>query len=189
MDVLSLLSVFMVLFAVIDITGALPILLDLQHEGKKIQPAKTTAIAASLLFAFLFGGEFILNLFNIDFNSFAVAGAIVLFLLALDMILDLNIFTSKASGDADVVPLAFPLIAGPGSITTLISLRAEYDLYVIVTALALNMVVVYAVISFSSKLERVLGSPVNLIIKKFFGVILLAMSVKLFASNISVLLH
>lgn len=189
MDALSIFSVFMVIFAIVDTLGALPVLVDLQKSGKKINALKTTLIASAILFVFLFGGEWILKMFNVDFSSFAVAGSIVLFFVAMEMILDTNIFKSKSTDDSTVIPIAFPLIAGPGTITTLISLRSGYSLEVISIALALNMVEVFLVLKFAIFLERLLGTTVNYIMKKFFGIILLAMSVKMFASNIGVLLH
>ncbi|MCQ2192235.1 MAG: MarC family protein [Paludibacteraceae bacterium] len=185
MDSLSIFSVFMVLFAVIDTMGALPVLVDLQKSGKKINAVKTTAIAASILFVFLYGGEWILKMFNVDLKSFAVAGAIVLFLLSMEMILETDIFKGRSSDDATVVPVAFPLIAGPGTITTLISLQSGYTIEVISLALALNLLVVFFVLRFAAKLEQLLGTTISYIMKKFFGIILLAMSVKMFASNIS----
>ena len=189
MDWLSVFSVFMVLFAVIDTMGALPVLVDLQKSGKKINAVKTVAIAATILYVFMFAGEFILNLFNVDFSSFAVAGAIVLLFLSLEMILETDFFKGRSSDDATVIPIAFPLIAGPGCITTLISLQAEFPKSVIATALFLNLVVVFIVLKFSVKIEQLMGETINYILKKFFGIILLAMAVRMFASNISALLH
>lgn len=189
MDFLSVFSVFMVLFAVIDTLGALPVLVDLQKSGKKINAMKTIAIASSIMFVFMVAGEFILNLFNVDFHSFSVAGSIVLFFLSLEMILEVDIFKGRSSDDATVIPIAFPLIAGPGSITTLISLQAEYRMSVIAIALALNLVVVFLVLKFSLQIEKVLGETLNYILKKFFGVILLAMAIRMFATGIGPLLH
>ena len=189
MDWLSVFSVFMVLFAVIDTMGALPVLVDLQKSGKKINAVKTVAIAATILYVFMFAGEFILNLFNVDFSSFAVAGSIVLLFLSLEMILETDFFKGRSSDDATVIPIAFPLIAGPGCITTLISLQAEFPKSVIATALFFNLVVVFIVLKFSVKIEQLMGETINYILKKFFGIILLAMAVRMFASNISALLH
>ncbi|HOU67218.1 MAG: MarC family protein [Paludibacteraceae bacterium] len=188
-EIINILSVFMVLFAVVDTIGVLPILVDLQKSGKNINATKTTVIATFILFAFLFGGEWLLKLFNVDFSSFAVAGSIVLFFLSLEMILETNIFKHNSTEDVTVIPIAFPLIAGPGSITTLISLRAEYDLWVISIALALNMVVVFVVMKLAVRIEKIMGTTINYIIKKFFGIILLAMAVKLFASNVGILIN
>lgn len=188
MEWLSVFSVFMVLFAVIDTMGALPVLVDLQKSGKKINAVKTVAIASTILFVFMFAGEFILNLFNVDFSSFAVAGSIVLLFLSLEMILETDFFKGRSSDDATVIPIAFPLIAGPGCITTLISLQAEFPKSVIATALLLNLVVVFFVLKFSVKIEQLMGETINYILKKFFGIILLAMAVRMFASNISALL-
>lgn len=189
MDYISILSAFMVIFAVVDTIGVLPILVDLQKSGKTIHAYKTTAIATSILFAFLFGGEWLLKLFKVDLSSFAVAGAIVLFFLSLEMILETNIFKQNNTDDATVIPIAFPLIAGPGSITTLISLRSEFELYVICIALAANMLVVLIVLKMSTQIQRFTGVTFTYILKKFFGIILLAMSVKLFTSNLEILLH
>ncbi len=188
-EIINILSVFMVLFAVVDTIGVLPILVDLQKSGKNINATKTTVVATFILFAFLFGGEWLLKLFNVDFSSFAVAGSIVLFFLSLEMILETNIFKHNSTEDVTVIPIAFPLIAGPGSITTLISLRAEYDLWVISIALALNMVVVFVVMKLAVRIEKIMGTTINYIIKKFFGIILLAMAVKLFASNVGILIN
>lgn len=189
MDLLQVFSVFMVLFAVIDSLGALPVLVDLQKSGKKINAPKTIAIASVILFVFMIGGEYILNLFKVDLSSFSVAGAIVLFFLSLEMILEVNIFKGKSSDDATVIPIAFPLIAGPGSITTLISLQAEYHVSVVAVALALNLVEVFLVLKFSLQIEKLLGETVNYILKKFFGIILLAMAVRMFATGIGHLVH
>ncbi len=188
MEPIKLLSVFMVLFAVIDIVGVLPVLVDIQKGGKKIDPYRTTAIAAAIMFSFLFGGELLLNLFQIDFSSFAVAGSIVLFFVAMEMVLGFGIFKHDASPDATIIPVAFPLIAGPGSITTLISLRAEYAPAAISVALVANLIIVFVVIKLAVPLERLLGATLNYVLKKFFGVILLAMAIKLFTSNIGVLM-
>lgn len=189
MDLLSIISAFMVIFAVVDVIGVLPVLVDLQKSGKTIQAYKTTAVATSILFAFLFGGEWILKLFKVDLSSFAVAGAIVLFFLSLEMILETHIFKQNNTDDATVIPIAFPLIAGPGSITTLISLRSEFVLPVICIALAANMLVVLIVLKTSTKIQQFTGATFTYILKKFFGIILLAMSIKLFTSNIETLLH
>ncbi|HOI27132.1 MAG TPA: MarC family protein [Paludibacteraceae bacterium] len=188
-EIINILSVFMVLFAVVDTIGVLPILVDLQKSGKNINATKTTVVATFILFAFLFEGEWLLKLFNVDFSSFAVAGSIVLFFLSLEMILETNIFKHNSTEDVTVIPIAFPLIAGPGSITTLISLRAEYDLWVISIALVLNMVVVFVVMKLAVRIEKIMGTTINYIIKKFFGIILLAMAVKLFASNVGILIN
>jgi len=189
MDYLSILTAFMVIFAVVDTIGVLPVLVDLQKSGKTIHAYKTTAIATTILFAFLFGGEWILKLFKVDLSSFAVAGAIVLFFLSLEMILETHIFKQNNTDDATVIPIAFPLIAGPGSITTLIALRAEYELPIICIALAANMLVVLFVLKMSTKIQQFTGATFTYIMKKFFGIILLAMSVKLFTSNIGLLLQ
>lgn len=183
-NVLGLFSVFMVIFAVIDIFGTLPIIVELRNSGKTVNASKTTIVATVILFSFLFGGELLLKLFNVNVSSFAVAGSIILFFLSLEMILGLKLFKNEQGNDATVIPLAFPLIAGPGSLTTLISLRAEYSVLVISIALSLNIAIVYLGIRLAEPIEQKLGASVNFIMKKFFGIILLAMAVKLFASNI-----
>ncbi len=189
MDLIHIFSVFMVIFAVIDIFGVLPLLVDIQKGGKRIDPYRTTLVAAVIMFSFLFGGELLLKLFHVDFSSFAVAGSIVLFFVALEMILGFGIFKHDTGPDATIIPVAFPLIAGPGSITTLISLRAEYAPLVISIALVANLAVVFIVLKLAVQLEKLLGATVNYVLKKFFGIILLAMAVKLFASNIGILLN
>ena len=176
----------MVLFAVIDIIGNVPIIIDLRKKAGHIQSEKASIIAGIIMIAFLFLGKSILNVIGIDVNSFAVAGALILFFLALEMILGISLYKEDATNSVtvSVFPLAFPLIAGPGSLTTILSLRAEYDTINIVIAIIVNMIFMYIVLKTSSKIERLLGENGISIIRKVFGVILLAISVKLFASNI-----
>lgn len=183
--ILNVVSVFMVLFAVIDILGSLPIIIDLKSRGKDIKAPKTTVVALVILTAFLFGGELILRLFGVDISSFAIAGSIVIFFLALEMVLGFELFKTEMSSDATIIPLAFPLIAGPGSITTLISLRAEYTMMEISIALVSNMVFVLIILILAEKIEKTIGKTGVYILKKFFGIILLAIAVKLFASNVN----
>ncbi|MDR1592437.1 MAG: MarC family protein [Prevotellaceae bacterium] len=179
-------SVFIVLFAIIDILGSMPLILSLKSKGEIIHPFRTSGIALALLLLFLFAGEIILKLFNVDIQSFAVAGSLVLFLMALEMILDIELFKNKGpKGSSAIVPLAFPLVAGPGSFTALISLRAEYDMMNIVIALVANLIFVYVVLHSTGKIEEILGKGGIYIMRKFFGIILLAISVKLFTSNVS----
>lgn len=176
----------MVLFAVIDIIGNVPIIIDLRKKAGHIQSEKASIIAGIIMIAFLFLGKSILNVIGIDVNSFAVAGALILFFLALEMILGISLYKEEATNSVtvSVFPLAFPLIAGPGSLTTILSLRAEYDTINIVIAILVNMIFMYIVLKTSSRIERLLGENGISIIRKVFGVILLAISVKLFASNI-----
>jgi multiple antibiotic resistance protein len=183
---LDLLSVFMVLFAVIDITGSIPIIIDLKQKGGVIQAGKATLVAFAIMLLFLFGGINLLALFGVDLSSFAIAGAFVLFFLALEMVLGVDIFKNTAGSSASIVPLAFPLIAGAGSMTTLLSLRAEYGLPEIIAGLSLNMILVYVVLKLTHVFQRVLGPNGIMILRKMFGIILMAISIKLFMSNIAV---
>jgi len=174
----------MIIFAVIDILGSIPIIVDLRSRVGKIQSEKASIVAACIMIAFLFVGESILNLIGIDVNSFAVAGAFVLFFLALEMILGIRLYRDEEPQTASIVPLAFPLIAGPGIMTTILALRAEYQTINIVLAIILNIIVVYVVLKLSSKIERIIGSNGLGVIRKVFGVVLLAIAVKLFATNV-----
>jgi len=183
MNYIDILSTFMVLFAVIDITGSIPILVGMKNQGMTIEAGKSTIVAFSLMFLFLFLGDAVLKAFGVDIQSFAIAGSFVLFIMALEMILGIEIFKHEDAKGASIVPIAFPLIAGAGTITTILSLKAEYSNLTISIALILNMIVVYAVLRVTGFFERLLGETGIQILKKFFGVILLAISIKLFVSN------
>ena len=186
----QILSAFIVLFAVIDIIGAIPIIIDLKDKGKDVNALKATLISFLLLLGFFYAGDILLRLFHVDIESFAVAGAFVIFLLSLEMILDIEIFKNQGPiKEATLVPLVFPLLAGAGSFTTLLSLRAEYASVNIIVALILIMLWVYFVVRMTRKVERVLGKGGIYLIRKFFGIILLAISVKLFMSNITLLME
>ena len=186
----QILSAIIVLFAVIDIIGAIPIIIDLKDKGKDVNALKATLISFLLLLGFFYAGDILLRLFHVDIESFAVAGAFVIFLLSLEMILDIEIFKNQGPiKEATLVPLVFPLLAGAGSFTTLLSLRAEYASVNIIVALILNMLWVYFVVRMTRKVERVLGKGGIYLIRKFFGIILLAISVKLFMSNITLLME
>ena len=186
----QILSAFIILFAVIDIIGAIPIIIDLKDKGKDVNALKATLISFLLLLGFFYAGDILLRLFHVDIESFAVAGAFVIFLLSLEMILDIEIFKNQGPiKEATLVPLVFPLLAGAGSFTTLLSLRAEYASVNIIVALILNMLWVYFVVRMTRKVERVLGKGGIYLIRKFFGIILLAISVKLFMSNITLLME
>ena len=186
----QILSAFIVLFAVIDIIGAIPIIIDLKDKGKDVNALKATLISFLLLLGFFYAGDILLRLFHVDIESFAVAGGFVIFLLWLEMIVDIEIFKNQGPiKEATLVPLVFPLLAGAGSFTTLLSLRAEYASVNIIVALVLNMLWVYFVVRMTRKVEKVLGKGGIYLIRKFFGIILLAISVKLFMSNITLLME
>jgi multiple antibiotic resistance protein len=181
-------TVFMVLFAVIDIMGSVPIIIKFKRDGLEINPLRITLASFIILLTFLFGGKLILGLFGVDISSFAIAGSIVIFIIALEMILDVKIFRTESPKSASIVPLAFPLIAGTGSITTLLSLRADYSILSIIVALALNMVVVYLVLRLTNRIEKIIGNTGLQILKKIFGIILLAIAIKLFISNTGIVI-
>lgn len=186
-NIKEIFTAFMVLFAVIDIIGNIPIIIDLRKKVGQIQSAKAAIIAGFIMILFLFLGKSLLALIGIDVNSFAVAGAFILFFIALEMILGITLYKDDEEASAitaSVFPLAFPLIAGPGSLTTLLSLRAEFYIENIIVAVLLNVALIYLVLKTSSKIERIIGPNGILIIRKIFGVILLAIAIKLFASNI-----
>ncbi|WOC41104.1 MarC family protein [Polaribacter sp. HL-MS24] len=183
-------TAFMVLFAVIDIIGNIPIIIDLRKKFGHIQSEKAALIAGFIMILFLFLGKSLLNLIGIDVNSFAVAGSFILFFIALEMILGITLYKDSDNGtpiSATVFPMAFPLIAGPGSLTTLLSLRAEFYIENIIIAVLFNVILIYIVLKTSIKIERIIGGNGIQIIRKVFGVILLAISVKLFTHNIKML--
>ena len=180
---IDIITVFMVLFAVIDITGSIPIILELLKKTGDIAPIKTTLVAFLLMLLFLFMGEPLLNLFGVDLSSFAIAGAIVLFLLGLELVLGLEFFRYDQTKSSSIVPIAFPLIAGAGSMTTLISLKTEYHIVNILIGLTLNMIFVLFVLKATKFFERLLGESGIQLLKKVFGIILLAIAIRLFLSN------
>ncbi len=183
-------TAFMVLFAVIDIIGNIPIIIDLRKKAGHIQSERASIIAGLIMIVFLFVGKELLSIIGVDVNSFAVAGSFILFFIALEMILGITLYKEE-DGDAitaSVFPLAFPLIAGPGSLTTLLSLRAEFRIENIIVAVIVNVLVIYLVLKTSARIEKIIGPNGIKIIRKVFGVILLAIAVKLFTANIKELL-
>lgn len=174
----------MILFAVIDIVGSVPIIIDLRKKVGHVQSEKATLVACILMIAFLYIGERILNLIGIDVNSFAVAGSFILFFLAIEMILGIQLYRDDAPETAAIVPIAFPLIAGAGTMTSLLSLKSEYETQNIIVAVIINCIIVYVVLKSTKLIERVLGNQGIAVIRKIFGVILLAIAVKLFTANI-----
>ena len=187
-DVKEILTAGMVLFAVIDIIGSTPIIIGLRQKVGHIQSEKASLVAMIIMIGFLFVGEEILNLIGIDVNSFAVAGAFVILFLALEMILGITLFKNTAPETASIVPIAFPMIAGAGTMTSLLSLRAEFYVGNIIIAIIINILFVYIILKSSKLIERILGKSGIVIIQKVFGIILLAIAVKLFTSNIGQLL-
>lgn len=179
-------SAFIILFAVIDAVGSTPIIISLREGGKTIKPIKATLLSTLLLVGFFYAGDVMLKLFHVDISSFAVAGAIVIFLMALEMLLDVEIFKFNGpTSEATIVPLVFPLIAGAGSFTTLLSLRAEYADINILLGLLANMAFVFFVLTMTDKVQHWMGKGGVYVIRKFFGVILIAVAARLFTDNIS----
>lgn len=186
----EILSAFIVLFAVIDIIGSIPIIINIKQGGRQINAFAAAGLSFLLMILFFFAGEVLLKLFQVDIASFAVAGAFIILLMSLEMILDVEIFKNQGPiKEATLVPLVFPLLAGPGSFTTLLSLRAEFAAINITIALILNMVWVYIVLTMTSRIENLLGKGGIYMLRKFFGIILLAISVRLFTANISQLME
>jgi multiple antibiotic resistance protein len=183
-DLKEIATIGMVLFAVIDIVGSIPIIVDLRNKHGHIESEKASLVAAIIMIVFLFIGEEFLKLIGIDVHSFAVAGSFVLFFIALEMILGIRIYRDAEASSASIVPLAFPLIAGAGTMTTLLSLRSQYYVENIVVAIVINIAVVYGVLKSSGKIEKMLGKTGLGVVRKTFGVVLLAIAVKLFASNV-----
>ena len=185
----EILTIFMVLFAVIDIIGNIPIIIDLRQKAGHVQSEKASLIAGFILIIFLFVGEQLLGIIGIDVHSFAVAGSLIIFFIALEMILGIKIYKEdKNPLNATVFSLAFPLITGPGSLTTLLSLKAAYSNANIIVAIIVNMFFIYIVLKGSSKIEKIIGENGIGIIRKIFGVVLLAISIKLFTTNIKFLI-
>lgn len=190
-NIIEIVSSFLVLFAIIDVTGSVPIFLSLRAKNRIINPEKAALYSLAILLGFLFVGEWILKLFQLDISSFAVAGAVVLLIISIEMIFGVKIFKYDASTEDDsstIFPVVFPLIAGPGSFTTLLSMRAEYHTVNIIIAVVINILIVYLVLRFLDPVKKLLGESGAYILKKFFGVILMAISVKLLTSNMSALI-
>lgn len=185
-DLLQTASAFMVLFAIIDITGCLPIIIGLKNRGKGYNPEMAFVYSLLFMLGFLYIGDGVLRLFGVDIHSFAVAGSLILFVMAVEMTFGHEIFKNDApDGQSTMVPLVFPLIAGAGSFTALLSLRAEFHVVNIIAAVILNLIIVYIVLKKVNLIERILGKGGVFLLRKFFGVILLAIAVKLFVSNIA----
>ncbi|MCU0474197.1 MAG: MarC family protein [Bacteroidales bacterium] len=188
LNLIEILAAFMVLFAIIDIPGSIPIIIDIKSKTGDVNAAKVTIVSFLIFLAFLFIGSPLLGVFGIDVSSFAIAGAFIIFLIAMEMILGVELFKADAQGRGAIFPIAFPLIAGAGSITTILSLKAEYQTINIFIALVLNMIIIYFVLRLTKVFERILGVGGLQILKKVFGVILLSIAIKLFISNTGIIL-
>ncbi len=188
-DAKQIITATMVLFAVIDIIGSIPLILSLKAKVGHIESRKASIVSGIIMISFLFVGEEILNLIGIDVNSFAVAGSFIFFFFALEMILGVTIFKDEEPETASIVPLAFPLIAGAGSLTSILSLKAELYTVNIIIGIILNLILVYIVLKKSDVIERILGKAGISVIRKVFGIILLAIAVKLFTTNIQGLIQ
>ena len=185
-DTHQMISAFIVLLAIIDIIGSSPIILSLRSKGMKVSATNCTLISTILLLLFYFGGNGVLMIFNVDISSFAIAGSLLIFFMALEMILDIEIFKNNGpTQEATIIPLVFPLVAGPGAFTAQLSLKAMYADINILIALLLNMLWVFVVIMLTDKIKRFLGDGGIYFIRRFFGMILLAIAMKMFTSNIS----
>ena len=183
-------SAFVVLFAVIDVTGSIPIFLSLKKKGKKIDAKKAALLSLGMFIGFFYVGEAFLNLFHVDISSFAIAGSLIIFVMALEMILDIEIFKNSPDSpkEATFIPVVFPLIAGAGGLTTLLSIRSQYSDINIILAVLLNVLWIYIVLKITKNIDRILGAGTIYMLQKFFGIILLAISVKLFTHNLAILL-
>lgn len=190
-NVVEIVSAFLVLFAIIDVTGSVPVFLNLKSQNKTIHPEKAAFYSFIIMVGFLFVGEWILKLFQLDISAFAVAGAFVVLILSIEMIFGVEIFkndNTSTDNSSTLFPVVFPLIAGPGSFTTLLSMRAEYHTINIIVAVFLNLIIVYLVLRYLDLVKRLLGASGAYILRKFFGVILMAIAVKLLTSNLSTLI-
>ena len=186
-DLKEFISSSMILFAIIDVVGNIPLIVLLREKYKVIESEKASLVSLIIMIVFLFLGEIILNLLGVDINSFAVAGSIIILFLAAEMILGVRLYKDSNPKTASIVPLAFPLIAGPGTLTTLISIKSEYNDINIIMAIIINMILVYFVLKSSEKIQKVLGSQGINILRKVFGIILLAIGIKLFTTNIKLI--
>ncbi len=178
-----ILSVTMILFAIIDILGAIPVVIALRNKAGRIESEKASAVSLILMILFLFIGDELLKIIGLDISSFAIAGSVVIFVIAMEMVLGVNFFKEEIPESVSIVPLAFPLIAGAGTMTTLLSLKSQYDTQNIVVGIVINMIFVYIVLKNTERLEKMFGTTGLHIMRKAFGIILLAIAIKLFRSN------
>ena len=186
-DIKEFISATMILFAIIDVVGNIPLIVLLREKFKVIESGKATLVSLIIMVTFLYVGEIILQLLGVDINSFAVAGSIIILFLATEMILGIKLYKDNNPKTASIVPIAFPLIAGPGTLTTLISIKSEFNDLNIILAIIVNMILVYIVLKSSEKIEKIIGAQGINILRKVFGIILLAIGIKLFTSNIKLI--
>lgn len=179
----QILSVTMILFAIIDILGSIPVVISLRNKAGHIQSEKASVVALVLMILFLFAGEALLKIIGLDISSFAIAGSIVIFIIAMEMVLGFDFFKEEVPESVSIVPLAFPLIAGSGTLTTLLSLKSEYATQNIIVGIIVNMIFVYIVLKNTARLEKLFGTTGLHILRKAFGIILLAIAIKLFRTN------
>ena len=186
-DIKEFISATMILFAVIDVIGNIPLILVLRQKFKIIESEKASIISLSIMILFLYLGEVLLNLLGVDIHSFAIAGSVIILFIAMEMILGIRIYRDDNPKTASIVPIAFPLIAGPGTLTTLISVKSEFEDINIILAIIINMILVYIVLKSSEKIEKILGIQGINVLRKIFGIILLAIGIKLFTTNIKLI--
>ncbi len=184
LNIRYILTVTMILFAVIDVVGSIPVLLEVKKRVGHIKSAQATLVSMVIMISFLFLGETLLSFLGVDIQSFAIAGSLVIFFLALEMILGIRLYKDEIPSTASIVPVAFPLLAGTGTMTTLLSLRAEYDVLTIIIGIILNLFVVYIVLRNLHRVEKALGTAGISILRKVFGIVLLAIAIKLFRTNV-----
>ena len=185
-DIWQVLSSFIFLFAIVDPLGNIPVTLNMERKGVKISPAKVSIATIVILITFLFAGEWVLKLFGVKIEYFAIAGGFVIFLMALEMVLDISIFKNEGlEGTGSLVPLAFPMYAGPGAFTAVLSITAEYDNINLVVAITLNTLVLFGILSATKWLTKYIGQTALYILRKFFGIIVLAIACKLMFGNLA----
>jgi len=182
-DLKEIISVTMILFAIIDILGAIPVIIEMRQRAGHIQSEKASIAVLILMVGFLYAGKGLLDIIGLDIPSFAIAGSLVIFFIAMEMILGIKVFKEEMPETVSIVPLAFPLIAGAGTMTTLLSLKSQYQTQNILVGIVLNTIFVYLVLKYVGYIERLLGKTGLNILRKAFGVILLAIAIKLFRSN------
>ena len=180
-------SAFFVLFAIIDVVGSIPVFINLRKRGKTINAKKAALLALTIFIIFFYGGEAFLTLFGVDLSSFAIAGSLIIFIIAMELILDIEIFKDQPESpkDATFIPVVFPLLAGAGALTTLLSIRSQFADINVLLAILCNIIVVYFVLKAAKRLEKILKPGVIIIFQKFFGIILLAISVKIFTGSLT----